>query len=123
MMKTYNDNANLAAIDATTTGEWTMAEETATPETRTDSAAQVEQLVMPGPLHRLDTSKPGLFFAHLNQRITQDHYHGLYEQLNNAVNKFAEGSIVVILPPELDAMIMPDDETMKRLGWTRSQEA
>ncbi len=86
-------------------------------------ASAVDGFVMPEYIHRLDTEKPGIFVARLNCYVPSEGYTQMGKMLEAAIDKFAPGSKVVILGPEFEPAIMPDEETMKRLGWVRITRA
>lgn len=70
-------------------------------------------------LHKVDTSSPGLYIAKLKDEISLSTYKNIKDQFSEALEKHSPGSTMILLTKGFDPIIMPDDETMERLGWVR----
>ncbi len=64
-----------------------------------------------------------LVVARLNRYVHSEGHTQMGKMLEAAIDKFAPGSKVVILGPEFEPVIMPDEESMKRLGWVKITRA
>ena len=79
-------------------------------------------LIEPTYVHRLDTSSPGVFVVRVNQGFSMQQLENFSRYIRDSISKFAEGSEVIVLGPEFEPVVMPDPETMRRLGWARIEE-
>jgi len=71
----------------------------------------------PEYLHKIDTSKPGVYIARLNTTATIEQMHSIKKCFKEALG---EKSKFIILSCDFDPVFVPDEKTMNKLGYTKT---